>query len=91
MHAARDIQTRFQGLDDMTVPCFREHTAGVHGADDERPGAAMRGLGNREFGNAEIGPATGKPHLSRDSFRAPVDDALSGLGRQRVPGGARLP
>ena len=47
MHAARDIQPRFQGFNDVATPRLGKHASGIDGPDDEGSGTCARRSGNR--------------------------------------------
>ena len=83
VQAARHVHAGVDRLDDRRDPVLRQNAAGVDGADDHRaaPAAAP---GRRHVGEAGIGLAAGQAQLSDAPLAPPVDDAVGGLGGERV-------
>ena len=84
MQAARDVDAGLDRRDDRRDPVLRQHAAGIDGADDEGLRAGRARLRDVHVGQAGVGLAAGKPQLADAPFAPPVDDAVGGLGGERV-------
>ena len=84
VQTAGHVEAAFNRLDEDGHPGFRQHAPGPHRPDHERLRPPRGALRDGQVRQAMVGPAPRQAELAETPFPPPVDDALSGLGRERV-------